>query len=123
MARPLIATKLFIPQVRRHVVTRTRLLDRLRRGAESRLTLVSAPAGFGKTTLLAEWLGGTQEDDRRIAWVSLDASDSDQVWGSIGVSENIIEASWEALVDSLEYGMLVSGRRAPDEAASQQVRD
>ena len=42
--------------------------------------------------------------------VLLDASDGDQVWGSIGVSENIIEASWEALVDSLEYGMRVSGR-------------
>ena len=40
--------------------------------------------------------------------VLLDASDGDQVWGSIGVSENIIEASWEALVDSLEYGMRVS---------------
>ena len=50
--------------------------------------------------------------------VLLDASDGDQVWGSIGVSENVIEASWEALVDSLEYGMRVSGRRAPDEAAS-----
>ena len=50
--------------------------------------------------------------------VLLDASDGDQVWGSIGVSENIIEASWEALVDSLEYGMRVSSRRSPDEAAS-----
>jgi len=37
--------------------------------------------------------------------VLLDASDGDSVWGSIGVSENVIEASWEALVDSLEYGM------------------
>ncbi|MEY9776350.1 LuxR C-terminal-related transcriptional regulator [Arthrobacter sp. MW3 TE3886] len=77
MARPLIATKLFIPKVRRHVVTRTRLLDRLRQGAESRFMLVSAPAGFGKTTLLAEWLGGMQADDRRLAWVSLDAAESD----------------------------------------------
>jgi 2-isopropylmalate synthase len=51
--------------------------------------------------------------------VLLDVSDGDRVWGSIGVSENVIEASWEALVDSLEYGMQ-SGRRdrAPDEAAS-----
>jgi 2-isopropylmalate synthase len=51
--------------------------------------------------------------------VLLDASDGDQVWGSIGVSENVIEASWEALVDSLEYGMRVSSRRrSSDEAAS-----
>jgi 2-isopropylmalate synthase len=41
--------------------------------------------------------------------VLLDASDGDQVWGSIGVSENVIEASWEALVDSLEYGMQLAG--------------
>jgi 2-isopropylmalate synthase len=52
--------------------------------------------------------------------VLLDASDGEQVWGSIGVSENVIEASWEALVDSLEYGMRVSGRRASGEAASTQ---
>jgi 2-isopropylmalate synthase len=52
--------------------------------------------------------------------VLLDASDGDQVWGSIGVSENIIEASWEALVDSLEYGMRVSERRSPDQTASAQ---
>ena len=38
--------------------------------------------------------------------VLLDASDGEESWGSIGVSENIIEASWEALVDSIEFGML-----------------
>jgi 2-isopropylmalate synthase len=47
--------------------------------------------------------------------VLLDASDGEEVWGSIGVSENIIEASWEALVDSLEYGMHVA-RRSSEEA-------
>jgi 2-isopropylmalate synthase len=52
--------------------------------------------------------------------VLLDASDGEQVWGSIGVSENIIEASWEALVDSLEYGMSVAGREPRGEAASAQ---
>ncbi len=49
--------------------------------------------------------------------VLLDASDGDQVWGSIGVSENIIEASWEALVDSLEYGMQPARRGPRGEAA------
>jgi 2-isopropylmalate synthase len=43
--------------------------------------------------------------------VLLDSSDGDEVWGSIGVSENVIEASWDALVDSLEYGMQVVRRR------------
>jgi 2-isopropylmalate synthase len=50
--------------------------------------------------------------------VLLDASDGDEVWGSIGVSENVIEASWEALVDSLEYGMQVARRERRGEAAS-----
>jgi len=49
--------------------------------------------------------------------VLLDASDGEEVWGSIGVSENIIEASWEALVDSLEYGMHVSRRQPRDQTA------
>jgi 2-isopropylmalate synthase len=53
--------------------------------------------------------------------VLLDASDGEDVWGSIGVSENIIEASWEALVDSLEYGMqVVHSRSSRGEAASTQ---
>jgi LuxR family maltose regulon positive regulatory protein len=77
MARPMIATKLYVPKLRRGLVARPRLLERLRRGEESRLTLVSAPAGFGKTTLLAEWLGETPSEYRSVAWLSLDPSDSD----------------------------------------------
>src|SRR6185312_170905 len=45
--------------------------------------------------------------------VLIDASDSDETWGTIGVSENIIEASWEALVDSLEYAMQSRSESAP----------
>ena len=56
MAGPLLETKLHVPRPRRGLVARPRLSERLSRGAESTLTLVSAPAGFGKTTLLAEWL-------------------------------------------------------------------
>ena len=59
MASPLLETKLYIPRLRRGLVARPRLSERLSRGAESKLTLVSAPAGFGKTTLLAEWLAAT----------------------------------------------------------------
>jgi 2-isopropylmalate synthase len=51
--------------------------------------------------------------------VLIDASDGELLWGSIGVSENIIEASWEALVDSLEYGMQAN-REPRGEAASKQ---
>jgi LuxR family maltose regulon positive regulatory protein len=73
MASPLVQTKLYIPKLRRSLVARPRLSGRLRRGAESRLLLISAPAGFGKTTLLAEWLAATPE--RSVAWLSLEESD------------------------------------------------
>ncbi len=53
---PVLETKLYVPKPRRHPVARPRLSDRLGRMAETNLTLVSAPAGFGKTTLLAEWI-------------------------------------------------------------------
>jgi LuxR family transcriptional regulator, maltose regulon positive regulatory protein len=77
MPRPVIATKLYVPKVRRGLVARPRLLERVGRGTESRLTLVSAPAGFGKTTLLAEWLGEAPGEDRAVAWLSLDPADSE----------------------------------------------
>ena len=59
------------------LVARPRLSERLSRGAESALTLVSAPAGFGKTTLLAEWLAAAPADGRSVAWLSLDQRDND----------------------------------------------
>jgi LuxR family transcriptional regulator, maltose regulon positive regulatory protein len=77
VARPLIATKLYVPKLRRGLVTRPRLIAHVRHGAEAKLTLVSAPAGFGKTTLLADWLGETSEDDRSVAWLSLDSTDNE----------------------------------------------
>ena len=58
-------------------MARPRLSERLSRGAESALTLVSAPAGFGKTTLLAEWLAAAPADGRSVAWLSLDRRDND----------------------------------------------
>ena len=56
MAGPLLETKLFVPRLRRAAVARPRLSEQLRLGSEAKLTLVSAPAGFGKTTVLAQWL-------------------------------------------------------------------
>ena len=74
MASPLVETKLYAPKLRPSLVARPRLSERLRRGAESRLTLISAPAGFGKTTSLAEWLAATGRE-RSVAWLSLEESD------------------------------------------------
>jgi LuxR family maltose regulon positive regulatory protein len=77
MAGPLLETKFHVPRGRRGLVARPRLSERLSRGAESALTLVSAPAGFGKTTLLTEWLAGAPADGRSAAWLSLDQRDND----------------------------------------------
>ena len=77
MASPLLETKLHVPRRRRGLVARPRLSERLSRQAESELTLVSAPAGFGKTTLLAEWLAAAPADGRSVAWLSLDQGDND----------------------------------------------
>jgi LuxR family maltose regulon positive regulatory protein len=78
-AGPLLETKLYVPRLRRGLVARPRLIERMRRGAESKLTLISAPAGFGKTTLLAEWLAAAPAAERSAAWVSLDQDDNQPV--------------------------------------------
>ena len=69
MIGPLLETKVYLPRPRRALVPRPRLHERLDRGVEGRLTLVSAPPGFGKTTLLAEWLGAVSATERRTAWL------------------------------------------------------
>ena len=79
-AMPVLGTKLHVPAPRRELVARARLVDRLRTGAGSmpRLLLVAAPAGFGKTTLLSQWLGAPGSDEPlRVAWLSLDPGDRD----------------------------------------------
>ena len=80
MQSPLLETKLFRPGPRPGLVPRPRLNAQLDRGAAAKLTLVSAPAGFGKSRLLAEWLAGTSEaGQRRAAWLALDPEDNDPV--------------------------------------------
>jgi LuxR family maltose regulon positive regulatory protein len=76
MARPILTTKLYVPPIRPELVSRPRLLKRLRADLDRKLTLVSAPAGYGKTTLVAEWLHGAE---RPFAWLSLDEDDNDPV--------------------------------------------
>lgn len=76
MVTPLLTTKLYIPPVQPGLVARPRLVERLNQDIFCRLILISAPAGFGKTTLLSDWLGYNQ---RRVAWVSLDSGDNDPV--------------------------------------------
>jgi LuxR family transcriptional regulator, maltose regulon positive regulatory protein len=70
----LLATKLYIPPPRPNIVRRPRLIARLNAGLDRKLTLLSAPAGFGKTTLLSDWIAGC---GRQSAWLSLDSGDND----------------------------------------------
>ena len=74
MPTPILATKLYIPPLRPNVVIRPRLLERLNEGLHRSLILLSAPAGFGKTTLVSEWLAG---GPRPAAWLSLDEGEND----------------------------------------------
>ena len=74
---PLLQTKLYVPRSGPGVVPRPRLIQRLNQGTVGKLTVVSAPAGFGKTTLLAEWLATSEAGNDRAAWVALDQSDNE----------------------------------------------
>lgn len=112
MASPLVATKLYVPRPRDGLVGRRRLSERLQRGAESRLTLISAPAGFGKTTLLAEWLAANASPDHAVAWLSLDHTDNDPMsfWSHVIAALQTAEpGAGEAALQ-----MLQSGQQADD---------
>ncbi|GAI42048.1 unnamed protein product, partial [marine sediment metagenome] len=74
----LLKTKLNIPPVRPQLVSRPRLTERLKEGLKCNLILISAPAGFGKTTLLSEWSRQSQPNIQT-AWVSLDEGDNDPI--------------------------------------------
>ncbi|MDQ2885782.1 MAG: LuxR C-terminal-related transcriptional regulator [Chloroflexota bacterium] len=71
---PILATKLYLPRLRPNVVSRPHLLKRLNEGLHRKLTLIAAPAGFGKTTLVSEWVAFIE---RPTAWLSLDEGDND----------------------------------------------
>jgi hypothetical protein len=72
-----VQTKIYVRRGRGATVARPRLSDHLNSGIDARLTLVSAPAGFGKTTPLAAWLASDGQRARLTAWLSLDQSEND----------------------------------------------
>src|SRR5574341_822296 len=74
MSTPILATKLYAPPPRSKIVLRPRLIERLNEGLHGKLTLISAPAGFGKSTLVSEWAAGCA---RPTAWLSLDDGHND----------------------------------------------
>jgi LuxR family maltose regulon positive regulatory protein len=73
----LLATKIFVPASSHALIPRPRLTALLDEGMQSKLTLLSAPAGFGKTTLLSDWLRSRPPEGPPVAWVSLDEGDND----------------------------------------------
>lgn len=105
-APDVLATKLDVPQIRHRVVSRPRLLDSLRAATRARLTLITAPAGCGKTTLLAEWCALNQARTLPTAWVSLDEGDSDP------------PRFWTHLIAALDPHVPGAGAIAPGLAAS-----
>ncbi len=82
MSGDLLQTKLYLPRLRPSLVPRPRLIETLNQGLTGKLTLISAPAGFGKTTLISSWLDALQTEraapsSAQIAWLSLDENDSE----------------------------------------------
>jgi LuxR family maltose regulon positive regulatory protein len=115
---PLLETKLHVPGRRPGAVPRPRLSDRLGRAAQARLALVSAPAGFGKTTLLTHWLGARDPLSGPVpalAWVSLDTGDNDPRTFWLYVLTALQRAA-DAPVGATALGSLSSGQ-PPTEAA------
>lgn len=74
MLRTLVQTKLYIPPLRPNLVPRPHLFDKLNAGLSGKLTLVSAPAGFGKSTLLSHWIS---QSEINFCWVTLEENDND----------------------------------------------
>jgi len=85
MQTALLTTKLYMPPARPGLVARPRLTARLTEGLQRPLTLISAPAGFGKTTVVSEWRDSPQGQDFALAWLSLDEQDNEpsRFWGYV----------------------------------------
>jgi LuxR family maltose regulon positive regulatory protein len=102
----LITTKVRVPRTRTELVPRPRLRETLVRNEGRRLTLVSAPAGFGKTTLLSEWLEDRPGDGRSVAWLSLEEADNDPA----RFLAYLVSALRSALGEGIGEGVLASLR-------------
>ena len=105
MPQALVTTKLRAPRTRPKLVARPRLRGTLSAGEGRALTLVSAPAGFGKTTLLGEWSEDLAGDGRSVAWLSLDGSDNDParfLTYLLGALRDVEERIGEGVLAALE---------------------
>ena len=110
---PLLETKFHIPTRRGTRTTRPRLSNRAVEVARASLTLVSAPAGFGKTTLLTEWMESLPDGVAR-SWLSLDSQDNDpvQLW------MYVVAAIRKAVGDQIGSGSVGSAAASSSESAA-----
>ena len=122
MINDLLQTKLFIPPLRPSLVPRQRLIEQLNRGNQGKLTLVSAPAGFGKTTLVVAWLGKLAGGNSRpspvvpgqACWLSLDESDN-----AVPRFFSYVIAAIQTIEETIGQGLLASlqSPQPPDEGS------
>jgi LuxR family maltose regulon positive regulatory protein len=139
MSTPLLRTKLYIPAVRSRLVPRPRLIERLDEGIRSaKLTLISAPAGFGKTTLLSDWIHsrmGDGKDGRRAQGMEALASDSPSAlysgygvpapgfsWLSLDAGDNDPTRFWAYVIAALQTVYPDVGRVAMNALHASQPR-
>ncbi len=100
----LVATKLFAPALPPRLIPRLRLIETLNEGLAHKLTLISAPAGFGKTTLAAKWLHLKKEAEaERADQAKTDRLSFKAVWVSLDESDNELHLFWKYVVTALEY--------------------
>jgi LuxR family maltose regulon positive regulatory protein len=107
----LLTTKLFSPRRRPNSIERPRLIRLLKSGLGRKLTLVIAPAGFGKTTLLGEWI---PQSERCVAWVTLEEGDNDpaRFWSYFIAALQMLDAE----IGKNTLGLLQSPQPPPTEA-------
>jgi LuxR family maltose regulon positive regulatory protein len=112
----LLDTKLAVPSLRRNAVSRAGLIDRAQ-ASGCRVVAVTAPAGYGKTTLLAEW---ARSDERRVAWVSLDRFDDDpaRLLSLLARAYGLTDPDGSDLAGMIGPGISLLGRAAPRLAAA-----
>lgn len=100
MMPTILVTKLYVPPPPPKAVLRPRLMERMNEGLHRKLILISAPAGFGKTTLVSEWLAGCGQ---AVAWLSLDEGDNDPVRFL-----TYLVASLQTIADDIGNGVLAA---------------
>jgi len=121
MSAPILLTKLFIPATQPQLVSRPRLIERLNHGLHHKLTLISAPAGFGKTTVVTEWIRDLQRENHpenaaKIAWCSLDDGDDDLNRFLTYLIAALNQIDWPDSIGAGALTMLESPQPPPSEA-------